>query len=128
VIFIGVLCFAVGIGSAVFWEEAAIRYHLHRLRTEPDYLRAVVLDRVAREDAWAPALGSDRNYIVEFVEYHRHPRHSLAWAAVDELMKSEEGRKAVVRALESMEFEKAIVAGVEDLRRRVLQEDLSPRQ
>ena len=123
VIYIGVLCLAVGIGSAVFWEEAAIRYHSRRLRAEPDHLLAVVLDRVAREQpSWAGALGSDANYTVEFLEYDRYPRHSLAWAAVRELMKTAEGRKACVAALQSVECEGAFIA----LHRRLLRESPSP--
>ena len=117
--FTGVLCLAVGIAFAMLWEGAAIRYRLHQLRTEPDYMLAVLLDRLAEEDAWADTLRSDARYTFE-------PERSLTWAAVHEFMKSEEGRRAFVHALQSVDYEAALVAGIEKLRRRLLQENRVP--
>ena len=119
VIITGALCLVVGIGLTTVWEEAVLRYHLRRLRTEPEYLLEVVIDRIAREEreravSWLTPLQSDANYLVEFVEYDRHPKSSLAWAAVRKLMETGEGRQACVWALQRTGFE----AALEKLRER----------
>ena len=59
--------------------------------------------------------------------YLESPEHaSLAWAAVHEFLESDEGRKAFVHALQSVDYEAALVASIEKLERRLLQEDRVP--
>jgi len=98
VIITGILCLAVSIGFAMSWEEAAIGHHLHRLRTEPDYLLGVVIERLDREEqpqSWASVLGSEYGYRVELLEHDTScPKGGLAWLAARRFLESEEGMQA----------------------------------